>query len=52
MKDIEPRDKNNLWHGYQEWYGIKLLSRGVYKHGRKIGYRENHSWGFTNFFIR
>jgi len=52
-KDIEPKDKNCRFHGYQEWYySGKLTFRSKYIHGIVIGYQEWHSAKRTNFFIR
>ena len=52
-KEIEPKDSNGDWHGYQEWYtNGDLWLRCNYKHGRKIGYRENHRHTTTYFYIK
>jgi hypothetical protein len=55
-KNIEPRNHNDELHGYQEWYGLELWVRVVYKHGFEIGYEENHGinlYGYvTTFYIK
>ena len=55
MKDIEPKDINGQFHGYNEWYyddDIRLWMRCNYKHGREIGYEEWHDARKTTFYIR
>lgn len=39
-EQINPRDNNDNFHGYQKWYEIggKLWYQGCYKHGDPIGY--------------
>ena len=56
-EDIEPRDKNDEHHGYQEWYyhNGNISLRGKWIHGDSIGYQELHRKYFdseTNFYIR
>ena len=52
MKDIETLNDKGQWHGYQEWYGIKLWTRGMYKNNTPMGYMEIHSSIITIFYIR
>jgi hypothetical protein len=55
-KNIEPRDLDKNFHGYQEWYwGFYPWYRGYYKHGERIGYAEKHTNDvgiFTAFYIK
>ena len=52
-REIQPRDSDGQFHGYQEWYhGGKLYLRGIMKHGLEINYEEWHKFNETNFYIR
>lgn len=58
-KDIDPVDKNDKFHGYQEWYKYsykysynQISVRSNYKHGLPIGYKETHRYQRTLFYIR
>ena len=51
-KEIESRDINGDWHGYNEWYHEnKLWIRSLYKHRNPMGYHENHYVKHTRFYI-
>ena len=54
MNDIEPRNENDEFHGYQEWYlnDGTVGARSMYKNGEEVGYDEWHSAEETSFFIR
>jgi len=56
MKNINPKDKNNRYHGYVEWYWHNgdIWLRSKFIHGREIGYEERHYMqdSVTNFYIR
>ena len=56
MKDIEPKNSKDQYHGYQQWYycdnNHKLYLRGNWKNDNEIGYEEWHSNKRTNFYIR
>ena len=67
MKDIEPKNSKNQYHGYQEWYSYyhgyqewysyskmshsKMSHRGNWKNNRIIGYAEWHRFNETFFYI-
>jgi len=52
-KDIDPTDKNDRYHGYQQWYWHgKLWLRCNWVHGLVIGYEENHNFKETSYYIR
>ena len=43
MNDIDNKNSKGEWHGYNQWVEIKsgmLWMRGVYKHGKCLGYHE------------
>jgi len=55
MNDIEPRNENDEFHGYQEWYlnDGTVGARSTCKNGLYVGYHEFHVMVLaTEFFIR
>jgi hypothetical protein len=52
-KDIRNKNNKGQSHGYQEWYGDnKLVLRGNFKNGNRIGYEELHHSKQIRFFIK
>ena len=54
MKDIEPKNSKDQYHGYQEWYqeySYALWYRGKWKNGLAIGYEEFHGIRTTKYYI-
>ena len=54
IEDIEPKDKDGEYHGYQEWYDYfgNMNIRVIIKHGKELGYEEWHRYDTTNYYIR
>lgn len=53
MKEIQNKNNQGDFHGYQEWYYLdKLWLRVVYKHDEPVGYEDDQHKKITNFYIR
>ena len=52
-RDIDPRNKNGDFHGYQEWYyDNSLWLRCNYVHDEPKGYEDDHHKETTTYYIR